>query len=88
MKSNDINDRHQSAPIERKRYTTPINTSSIPPLMSVRSDVPPTPVSSSTTTSAASKHFKTSNQSQRQDYNTSSHYSQRNDFYNEPNDST
>jgi len=84
IKTNDINDRRQSAPIERKhRYTTPINTSSIPPLMSVRSDVPP-PTGSSATTS---KHLKTSNQSQRQDYNSSSHYSQRNDFYNETNDS-
>jgi hypothetical protein len=89
-KTNDMNDRRQSAPIERKqRYPTTINTSSIPPLMSVRSDVPPISVSSSATTpTTASKHFKTSNQSQRQDYNTSSHYSQRNDFYNEANDST
>jgi hypothetical protein len=88
IKTNDINDRRQLAPTERKqRYTTtttPINTASIPPLMSVRSDVPPTTVSSSTT----SKHLKTSNQSQRQDYTNSSHYSQRNDFYNDTNDST
>jgi hypothetical protein len=48
--------------------------------MSVRSDVPPSV--------STSKQFKTSNQSQRQDYNSSSHYSQRNDFYTEPNDST
>jgi hypothetical protein len=93
MKSTDINDRRQSAPTERKpRYTTTsttINTSSIPPLMSVRSDVPPSTIqSSSSTTATTSKHFKTSNQSQRQDYNNSSHYSQRNDFYNETNDST
>jgi hypothetical protein len=54
--------------------------------MSVRSDVPPVPVSQSTT-ATNSKHYKTSNQSQRQDYNSSSHYSQRNDFYNETNDS-
>ncbi|CAF1097369.1 unnamed protein product [Rotaria sordida] len=77
----NINDRRQSAPLERKQRYTPINTASIPPLMSVRSDVPPT----STTTS---KQYKTSNQLQRQDYNSSSHYSQRNDFYNETNDST
>lgn len=86
-KPNESNDRRQTAPVERKqRYinttTTPINTASIPPLMSVRSDVPPTTVVSTTT----SKHFKNSNQSQRQDYNSSSHYSQRNDFYNETND--
>jgi hypothetical protein len=90
IKTNDINDRRPSAPTERKsRYntsSTTINTASIPPLMSVRSDVPPPTVSSSANTTT-SKHFKTSNQSQRQDYNTSSHYSQRNDFYNETNDS-
>ena len=90
-KTNDMNDRRQSAPIERKqRYqttTTTINTSSIPPLMSVRSDIPPTSISSSATTpTTTSKNFKSNNQSQRQDYNTSSHYSQRNDFYNETND--
>ncbi|CAF2085782.1 unnamed protein product [Rotaria magnacalcarata] len=88
IKTNDSNDRRQSAPVERKQHyttsTTPINTASIPPLMSVRSDVPLTPIQTSNT---ASKHFKTSNQSQRQDYNSSSHYSQRNDFYSETNDS-
>jgi len=57
-KTNDINDRRQSAPIERKqRYPTTLNTSSIPPLMSVRSDVPPTSVSSSTTPTTTSKTF-------------------------------
>ncbi|CAF2823948.1 unnamed protein product [Rotaria sp. Silwood2] len=76
----NIDDRRQSAPNDRKQRYTQINTSSIPPLMSVRSDVPP---STSTTTS---KQYKTSSQSQRQDYNSSSHYSQRNDFYNETND--
>lgn len=49
--------------------------------MSVRSDLPPP------TLSTASKQYKTSNQSQRQDYNTASHYAQRNDFYNENPDS-
>ncbi|CAF0982507.1 unnamed protein product [Adineta ricciae] len=90
-KTTDLIDRRQSAPVERKpRYaTTPttINTSSIPSLMSVRSDVIPTPLSQSNPASSlTSKHYKTSNQSQRQDYNSSSHYSQRNDFYNETND--
>lgn len=68
-------DRRQSAPTERKsRYTTntsAINTASIPPLMSVRSDVP----APSTTT--GSKHFKNAN---------AGHYSQHNDFYNEGTD--
>ena len=90
IRTNDMIDRRQTAPVERKsRYTTsttPIDTASIPPLMSVRSDVPPSTVTT-VTNSTASKHFKTSNQSQRQDYNTSSHYSQRNDFYTDTNDS-
>lgn len=88
-RTNEMIDRRQSAPMERKsRYNTtntPIDTASIPPLMSVRSDVPPPAVSTSAN-ATTSKHFKTSNQSQRQDYNTSSHYSQRNDFYNDNND--
>ena len=66
------NERRQSAPAERKsRYTTntaAINMASIPPLMSVRSDVP------APSTTSGSKHFKNSNVS---------HYSQHNDFYNE-----
>jgi hypothetical protein len=74
--SHFTNDRRQTAPVERKsRYAThtnPINTASIPPLMSVRSDVPP----STSSTAMNSKHFKTSN------------YSQRHDFYNDTNDST
>ena len=91
VKVNDTNDRHQSTITERKqRYTTnstttaTINTASIPPLMSVRSDIPPTPMTLPPN-AAMSKHYKTSNQSQRQDYNR---YFQRNDFYNENNDST
>ena len=63
--------------VERKtRYSntlTSINTASIPPLMSVRSEVL-TP-----STNVSSKHFKTGN---------NLHYSQRNDFYNDNNDST
>ena len=69
-----VHDRRQSAPPERKqRYAPSINTASIPPLMSVRSDVPPT------STATGSKHFKTANPS---------HYSQRNEFYNEATDAT
>lgn len=73
--SNSNNDRRQNSTNERKsRYsnlTTPINTASIPPLMSVQSTVPPA------TSAINSKHFKTTN---------NLHYSQRNDFYAENND--
>ena len=62
-------DRRQ--PERKSRYTTPMNTSSIPPLMSVRSDVVPPSLPSNTN---LNKHYKSSN------------YSQRHEFYPETNE--
>jgi len=68
------NERRQT---ERKsRFTAPINTASIPPLMSVRSDLPPPSVSTTTGQSTTNKTFKSSN------------YSRSHDFYSENNESS